>query len=211
MDDDPDASLLFGLEEWDERTGKGAEQKVLLTRVLEPRTLPSRANSHEDAIALAMEYDGGRLDMRRVASLLGLDEESAAAQCAAAGLAYRDPLQNDAWEPRHRYLSGNVRAKLAAARERTAEDPTFQGNASALERVQPADLAPSEIKAKIGAPWIPVDVYNDFLAHLGFDDASVLHAGVIEAEVRASARTRPWRACGRRRRTGVRPPATPSP
>ncbi|GGO98249.1 SNF2-related protein [Wenjunlia tyrosinilytica] len=186
IDDDPDASLLFGLEEWDEATGKGTEQKVLLSRVLEPRTLPSRANSHEDAIALAMEYDGGRLDMSRVASLLGLDEESAAAQCADAGLAYRDPLQGDAWEPRHRYLSGNVRAKLAAARERAAEDPTFQGNVSALERVQPADLAPSEIKAKIGAPWIPVDVYNDFLAHLGFDDASVLHAGGTVWEVRGA-------------------------
>lgn len=186
IDDDPDASLLFGLEEWDERTGKGTEQKVLLTRVLEPRVLPARANSHEDAIALAMEYDGGRLDMSRVASLLGLDEESAAAQCADAGLAYRDPLQDDAWEPRHRYLSGNVRAKLAAARERAAEDPTFQGNVSALERVQPADLAPSEIKAKIGAPWIPVETYNDFLAHLGFEDASVLHAGGTVWEVRGA-------------------------
>lgn len=186
IDDDPDASLLFGLEEWDERTGKGTEQKVLLTRVLEPRTLPARANSHEDAIALAMEYDGGRLEMSRVASLLGLDEESAAAQCADAGLAYRDPLQDDAWEPRHRYLSGNVRAKLAAARERAAEDPTFQGNVSALERVQPADLAPSEIKAKIGAPWIPVDVYDDFLASLGFTDASVLHAGGTVWEVRGA-------------------------
>ncbi|MFF8293638.1 DEAD/DEAH box helicase family protein [Streptomyces sp. NPDC016309] len=186
IDDDPDASLLFGLEEWDERTGKGTEQKVLLTRVLEPRTLPARANSHEDAIALAMEYDGGRLDMNRVADLLGLDEESAAAQCADAGLAYRDPLQDDAWEPRHRYLSGNVRAKLTAARERAAEDPTFLGNVSALERVQPADLTPSEIKAKIGAPWLPVDVYNDFLAHLGFEDASVLHAGGTVWEVRGA-------------------------
>ncbi|MFB7739364.1 SNF2-related protein [Streptomyces sp. NPDC056112] len=191
IDDDPDASLLFGLEEWDDRTGKGTEQKVLLSRVLEPRILPARANSHEDAIALAMEYDGGRLDMARVASLLGTDEESAAAQCADAGLAYRDPEQRDAeqgdvWEPRHRYLAGNVRTKLAAAKERAAEDPTFQGNVSALERVQPADLAPSEIKAKIGAPWIPVDVYNDFLASLGFTDASVLHAGGTVWEVRGA-------------------------
>ncbi|MFF2572694.1 SNF2-related protein [Streptomyces sp. NPDC058084] len=186
IDDDPDASLLFGLEEWDDRSGKGIEQKVLRARVLEPRILPARANSHEDAVALAMEYDGGRLDMSRVASLLGLDEESAATQIADAGLAYRDPQQSDAWEPGHRYLSGNVRTKLAAARERAAEDPTFQGNVAALERVQPSDLAPSEIKAKIGAPWVPVDVYNDFLAHLGFEDASVVHAGGTVWEVRGA-------------------------
>ncbi|MFE3603437.1 DEAD/DEAH box helicase family protein [Streptomyces sp. NPDC059142] len=186
IDDDPDASLLFGLEEWDDRTGKGAEQKVLLTRVLEPRTLPIRAHTHEDAIALAMEHDGGRLDMSRVASLLAVDEESAAAQCADAGLAYRDPQQHDLWEPSHRYLSGNVRTKLAAARERAADDPTFQANVAALERIQPTDLTPSEIKAKIGAPWIPVDVYNDFLAHLGFEDASVVHAGGTIWEVRGA-------------------------
>ncbi|MGW9440635.1 SNF2-related protein, partial [Streptomyces sp. NPDC055607] len=186
IDDDPDASLLFGLEEWDDRTGKGVEQKVLLRRVLEPRRLPVRANSHEDAIALAMEYDGGRLDMSRVAALLDVDAVSAAEQIADAGLAYRDPLQHDAWEPSHRYLSGNVRNKLAAAKERAAEDPTFLGNVAALERVQPADLAPSEIKAKIGAPWIPVDVYNDFLAGLGFEDASVVHAGGTVWEVRGA-------------------------
>ncbi|WP_455361269.1 DEAD/DEAH box helicase family protein [Streptomyces sp. SYSU K21746] len=186
IDDDPDASLLFGLEEWDERTGKGTEQQVLLSRVLEPRRLPVRATSHEDAIALAMEYDGGRLDMARVAGLLGTDAESAAAQVADAGLAYRDPEQNNAWEPSHRYLSGNVRTKLAAAKKQAVGDPTFLGNVAALERVQPSDLAPSEIKAKIGAPWIPVDVYNDFLAHLGFEDASVLHAGGTVWEVRGA-------------------------
>ncbi|MFC7871977.1 DEAD/DEAH box helicase family protein [[Kitasatospora] papulosa] len=187
IDDDPDASLLFGLEEWDESAGKGIEQKVLLSRVLEPRRLPVRATSHEDAIALAMEYDGGRLEMARVASLLGTDEETAAAQIADAGLAYRDPEQEgEVWEPSHRYLSGNVRTKLAAARARVTDDPTFMGNVAALERVQPTDLAPSEIKAKIGAPWIPVDVYNDFLAHLGFEDASVLHAGGTVWEVRGA-------------------------
>ncbi|GAA0925010.1 hypothetical protein GCM10009549_45840 [Streptomyces thermoalcalitolerans] len=186
IDDDPDASLLFGLEEWDDKTGTATEQQVLHSRVLEPRRLPTRAATAEDAIALAMEWDGGRLDMARVAGLLGTDEESAAAQCANAGLAFRDPDQSDAWEPRHRYLSGNVRAKLAAARERAASAPSFAGNVSALERVQPEDLAPSEIKAKIGAPWIPVDVYNDFLRHLGFDDARVVHAGGTVWEVRGA-------------------------
>ncbi|MGW5124530.1 SNF2-related protein [Streptomyces sp. NPDC004069] len=186
IDDDPDASLLFGLEEWDDKTHTATEQQVLLFRVLEPRRLPTRANTPEDAIALAMEWDGGRLDMARVAGLLGTDEETAISRCADAALAFRDPEQDGAWEPRHRYLSGNVRTKLAAAREQAAGDPSFVGNVAALEQVQPDDLAPSEIKAKIGAPWIPVDVYNDFLHHLGFEDAGVLHAGGTVWEVRGA-------------------------
>ncbi|MHA5023085.1 DEAD/DEAH box helicase family protein, partial [Streptomyces sp. SD35] len=190
IDDDPDASFLFGLEEWDDKTNTATEQQVLLSRVLEPRRLPTRAKTAEDAIALAMEWDGGRLDMARVASLLGVDQEEAAAQCADAGLAFRDPAQSTdetvVWEPRHRYLAGNVRTKLAEARERAQSDPSFAANVAALDRVQPEDLAPSEIKAKIGAPWIPVEVYNEFLRHLGFEDASVLHAGGTIWEVRGA-------------------------
>ncbi|MGW6651205.1 DEAD/DEAH box helicase family protein [Streptomyces rubiginosohelvolus] len=190
IDDDPDAALLFGLEEWDDRTRKGIEQKVLHARVLEPRTLPVRAATAEDAIALAMEYDGGRLEMTRVASLLGSDVETVAAQVADASLAYRDPEQGgpeeEVWEPAHRYLSGNVRTKLAAAQAAAGVDPTFLGNVAALERVQPTDLTPAEIKAKIGAPWVPVDVYDAFLAHLGFENASVVHAGGTVWEVRGA-------------------------
>ncbi len=40
IDNDPDASLLFGLEAWDERAGTATEQKILHERVLEPRRIP---------------------------------------------------------------------------------------------------------------------------------------------------------------------------
>jgi N12 class adenine-specific DNA methylase len=184
IDDDPDASLLFGLEEWDERTGTAIEQKVLRTRVLEPRQLPTRADDPESAIALAMEWDGGRLDLARVASLLGVDQDTAAEQIAA--YAFRDPGQGGQWEPRHRYLSGNVRTKLEQAQEAALSDPSYTANVAGLQRVQPTDLAPSEIRAKIGAPWIPTSDYTDFLHHLGFEDAEVVHAGGTVWEVRGA-------------------------
>ncbi|MGC5401716.1 DEAD/DEAH box helicase family protein, partial [Streptomyces sp. DT20] len=184
IDDDPDASLLFGLEVWDERTGTATEQKVLHERVLEPRRLPETAKTPEDAYVLALEWDGGRLDMSRVASLLGVDEDEAARQIGH--LAFRDPAQNGFWEPSHRYLSGNVREKLALARASSADEPAYLANVAALERVQPKDLNPSEIKARCGAPWIPVDDYRAFLTHLGFKDAEVRHAGGTMWEVRGA-------------------------
>lgn len=184
IDDDPDADVLFGLEEWDERTASGVEQAVLHTRVLEPRVLPTTAATPEDAFALALEWDGGRLDMLRVASLLGVTENEAAVQISH--LAFRDPAQAGFWEPRHRYLSGNVREKLEQAREAATEDPSYIGNVAALEKVQPEDLTPAEIKAKCGAPWIPVQDYEAFLRHLGFEHAEVRHAGGTTWEVRGA-------------------------
>ncbi|MGW2680909.1 Eco57I restriction-modification methylase domain-containing protein [Streptomyces sp. NPDC001436] len=184
IDDDPDASLLFGLEVWDDRTGKATEQKVLHERVLEPRQIPDSAQTPEDAVALAMEWDGGRLDMSRVASLLGVEEAEAALQ--VGHLAFRDPAQNGFWEPAARYLSGNVREKLKLARASAAEDPAYDPNVGALERVQPEDLTPAEIKARCGAPWIPVEDYRAFLNHLGFEHAEVRHAGGTLWEVRGA-------------------------
>ncbi|WP_420082856.1 DEAD/DEAH box helicase family protein (plasmid) [Streptomyces sp. JL4002] len=184
IDDDPDADVLFGLEEWDERSGVGVEQAVLHTRVLEPRSLPTTADTPEDAFTLALEWDGGRLDMVRVASLLGVTEEEAALQISH--LAFRDPAQAGFWEPRHRYLSGNVRDKLEQARAAAAHDPSYTGNVAALEQVQPEDLTPAEIKAKCGAPWIPVQDYTDFMRHLGFEHAEVRHAGGTTWEVRGA-------------------------
>lgn len=181
IDDDPDAALLFGLEEWDDKAGRGVEQKVLTERVLEPRELPTSADSIETAVALAMEHDGGRLDLGRVAELLGVDLDEAVTRIG--DVAFRDPGQDGTWEPQHRYLSGNVRAKLDQAREAAALDPSYAANVVALERVQPDDLTPAEIKAKIGAPWIPLDVYNAFLHELGFPDAEVKHAGGTVWEV----------------------------
>lgn len=183
IEDDPDALLLFGLEEWDDQAGRGVEQDVLHARVLQPRQLPTTAGTAEDAVALAMEWDGGRLDIGRVASLLGVAEESAAVELAGAALAFRDPGQNGGWEPRTRYLSGNVRTKLAEARAAAEIDPAYGGNVAALEQVQPKDLVPADIRAKAGATWIPADVYTAFLRELGFADATVKHAGGTTWEV----------------------------
>jgi hypothetical protein len=189
IDNDPDAALLFGLEVWNERAGKGIEQKVLHDRVLAPRVLPTSAATPEDAIAVALEYDGGRLDIDRVASLLDVSAFEAADRVESAGLAYRDPDRFGVWEPRHVYLSGNVKTKLAAARAAAAADPAYRANVAALEAVLPPDLHPSEIKAKIGAPWIPAEVYTAFLHHLGFGDAIVKYAGGTVWEVSGDSAT----------------------
>ena len=54
------------------------------------------------------------------------------------------------------YLSGNVRKKLEMARKARLDDPKWQRNVDALEKVQPAPIPPEEITVLLGAPWIPV-------------------------------------------------------
>lgn len=65
--------------------------------------------------------------------------------------------------PAAQYLSGNVRRKLAVAQAAAEADPAFKANVEALKAVIPDDLGPAEIDGRLGAPWIPADVVEEFV------------------------------------------------
>ncbi len=69
------------------------------------------------------------------------------------------------------YLSGKVRQKLRMAKAFLEAAPagqkeTARRNVEALEAVQPQDLGAGEIGVRIGANWVPVDVYQQFMVEL---------------------------------------------
>lgn len=69
------------------------------------------------------------------------------------------------------YLSGNVRRKLRMAKAFLEAAPDSQKAAArkqveALEAVQPQDLGAGEIGVRIGANWVPIDVYQQFMVEL---------------------------------------------
>ena len=75
-------------------------------------------------------------------------------------LIFPDP-ESKTWQTADAYLSGNVRAKLAAA-ERAG--PQYARNVNALRAVQPEDVLPGDIDANLGAPWIPESDIQAFAA-----------------------------------------------
>ena len=64
------------------------------------------------------------------------------------------------------YLSGNVREKLEIARLSVAIDSTYHKHVQALEKVLPKDLSASEIEVRLGATWIPENIYTQFVHEL---------------------------------------------
>ncbi|MBG7704804.1 DEAD/DEAH box helicase family protein, partial [Streptomyces sp. MC1] len=174
FENDPDGLMVFGLDKWDEDAKAPRKLDILRQRTSAPRRIPDHADTPEDAVALALEHDGGELRESTVARLLNIPEDRV--RDTLGDLAFVNPT-NNRLEARAAYLSGNVRIKLAEARAAAADDPQYQANVAALEKVVPKDLKPSEIRVKIGAPWVPLSVYNDFLKHLGLSDATVEHFG----------------------------------
>jgi len=86
------------------------------------------------------------------------------------------------WETADRYLSGNVRSKLKIAEAAAAIDLSYQRNVDALKAVQPADLLPGDISARLGSSWIPASDVRDFIAEtldVPKSFVTVSHSGAI--------------------------------
>src|SRR5271166_1271411 len=80
-------------------------------------------------------------------------------------LAYGNP-EGGQWETADRYLSGDVRRKLAVATAAAELDPSYTRNIDALKAVQPADLEPGDIEARLGSSWIPSSDIREFVGAL---------------------------------------------
>ena len=74
---------------------------------------------------------------------------------------YRNP--EGEWETADQYLSGDVRAKLKTAQAALALDHAYSSNVAALTAVQPEDLLPGDISARLGSSWIPASDVKRFL------------------------------------------------
>ena len=169
LDEDAERFLPQSLEKVekgiDPATGKRKvsvtkAEGILTHRVSQPMIEPSKAESIQDAIGISQAYHGF-LDVKYIAKLTGKDVKSAAEEVLATGAAYEDPETGNLID-KDEYLSGNVVEKLKVARDAAAEDSRYDSNVSALEAVQPEAIPFVDISYKMGTPWIPVTVYEQF-------------------------------------------------
>ncbi|MFH0766367.1 MAG: hypothetical protein V2A61_08105 [Calditrichota bacterium] len=80
------------------------------------------------------------------------------------GIIFKNPIGD--WEPRDKYLSGDVREKLKTAEIAARANPAYKENVIALKGVQPADVPPSKISVRLGTPWVPESDITKFVEQL---------------------------------------------
>ncbi|KAA0178843.1 helicase [Cupriavidus gilardii] len=177
MGEDPDYPLLQSLErDYDKGVSKDLAKKhgveprepsatkaaIFSKRVMSPRREVSRASNAKDALVISMNETGG-VDLDLMVRLTGRAEESLIRDLQ--GLIFLNPA-NQKWETADRYLTGNVKAKLAIATRAAEADSRYAGNVEALRLVQPPDIEPIDISVQLGSTWVPDQVVNDFVTHL---------------------------------------------
>ncbi|HEV7319288.1 MAG TPA: DEAD/DEAH box helicase family protein [Ensifer sp.] len=168
--DDPDCWLVASIEDYDLDTDTARPGPVFSERVIAPPASPV-VSSAADALAVVLN-ESGRVDLDHIAELLHCDLSIAVEQLGDT--VFQDPAHGS-WQAADAYLSGQVRSKLAAAVAAAALDPAFQRNVRALQAVQPADLRPSDITVRLGAPWIPAADVVAFVKEIMGADIRIHH------------------------------------
>ncbi len=110
--------------------------------------------------------------LANIAKMAQVSEDQARAELLEKGAVY--VLPNGDIMPSDMYLSGNVRQKLEEAQNAVAEGNTdLQRNVDALKEIIPEDIPYFNIEAKMGATWVPLSDYENYIAHmLGMTDST---------------------------------------
>ena len=155
----PEAPFLQALE-WYEAKSNTATKTGIFSESTVHGLAKHDVTCVDDALLVCLDREG-QIDLPYIASLANATEEDVREQLVNAERVYQ--LPGGGWAMQDEYLSGNVREKLLAAKAAAELDPRFRINVAALESAIPLDLQPGQIRASLGAGWIPTDVIADFI------------------------------------------------
>ena len=181
--EDSSYCLLCSLEVLDEQGSLKRKADMFSKRTIRPHVAVTSVDTASEALAVSIS-EKARVDMDYMAELSGKSPEELEQELA--GVIYRDircaenpedilpslaDLSRYPLVTADEYLSGKVRQKLRMAKAFLEAVPdeqkeTARRNVEALEAVQPQDLGAGEIGVRIGANWVPVDVYQQFMVEL---------------------------------------------
>ena len=165
--DDSSYALLSALEVLDENGELERKADMFYKRTIKPHKPVTEVDTADEALAVSMG-EKAAIDMEYMMELSGKSEEELFS--GLKGVIFLNPLYEygNSYEPKYlmadEYLSGNVREKLATAkRSATLYPEDYTVNVQALEKVQPKDLTASEISVRLGATWIPPEIFQQFM------------------------------------------------
>ena len=181
--EDSSYCLLCSLEVLDEQGNLKRKADMFTRRTIRPHVAVTSVDTASEALAVSIS-EKARVDIEYMAELSGKSPEELERELA--GVIYRDircaenpedilpslaDLDRYPFVTADEYLSGKVRHKLRMAKAFLEVAPdnqkeTARRNVEALEAVQPQDLGAGEIGVRIGANWVPIEVYQQFMVEL---------------------------------------------
>ena len=166
---DPECPLVLSLEVFDEESERFLKADIFSKRTAGRKEPPMTADNAKDAMLISLALHG-RINLADMAMRRRTKRSEVERELSDQALAYVDP-KDRAWKPAEEYLSGHIRNKIAVAK---AAGKRYEVNVQALTKVLPKDLGPGEVDVRLGAPWVPQMVIEQFASELIASDPGAL-------------------------------------
>ena len=166
--DDSSFYLLCSLENINEDGTLKSKADMFTKRTIRKKVDVTHVDTANEALMVSLG-EKGKVDLEYMSELCNHSIDDMIDELD--GVIYKVPnvLDSDTkaeYITADEYLSGNVREKLEIARLSVAIDSTYHKHVQALEKVLPKDLSASEIEVRLGATWIPENIYTQFVHEL---------------------------------------------
>lgn len=158
--------LLCSLEILDSKGNFERKADIFTKKTIKARKEITKVDTANEALILSLS-EKAKVDIEYMKSLTDKTEDELLQELE--GQIFRVP-NSLAEEKRYitadEYLSGNVREKLATAKELVKGNPEFEVHIRELEKVIPEDIKASDIEVRLGATWIPEQYIEQFIYEL---------------------------------------------
>lgn len=172
--DDPDCYSIYALENYKREQvfndkGKSryvetvSKADIFFKDTIKPNKTITHVDDVQTGVIVSINTTGG-VDASLIAKLTGKSEDDVTRELIDSRMAFK--TRYGSLEAPETYLAGNVRAKLREAEALAPIDKDFQNNVDELKKVVPKDIPYNDIYVSLGAPWVPAEVYADFIAEM---------------------------------------------
>lgn len=161
--EDPDQYSLLSLENYDAKKKAATKADIFTKDTITANKTVTHVDDVATGVIVSINRTGG-IDTALIAKITDSTEEAVTRQLIDSRLAFK--TKNGELEAPETYLSGNVRAKLREAEALVPYDSDYKHNVEELKKVIPQDIPFNDIYVTVGSPWIPNNLYADFIAEM---------------------------------------------
>lgn len=160
--DDCSYNLLLTLEKEFDKDKLIAKSDIFTKRTVRPSKPIEHVDTALEALAISMA-ETAKVDLAYMSKLTDMSEKMLISELK--GEIFLVPDTNT-YQSASEYLSGDIRQKLDIAENYAEKDSRFAENVEALQAAMPEPLKAGDIDVKIGAAWIPKELYQQFMYEL---------------------------------------------
>lgn len=162
--DDSSYPLMLSLEDKVDKDKLLRKSDIFYKRTIKAPKVVEIVDTPQEALVLSLA-ENGKVDLEYMSNLTDIPVRDIINELRGEIFPVPELSKDDniVYQTASEYLSGDIYAKLSAAKYAADNNNIFNGNISALEAAIPTPLTAGEIDVECGATWIPAEIYQQFM------------------------------------------------